>query len=102
MRVARRGKYGVCVEATRPHGEGVRQCDGIFTAVDPPVRVTVYQWSREVYEHVFAENGLEIEWVAPTVSDNLVAEHEAGFWDAYLEGNMGVGIIARPRENHNE
>ena len=58
--------------------------------------MTVYQWSKEAVEKAYRDAGLKIvEWVKPTLSNDLLVASEPGFWDEYSSNNIGVAIVAQ-------
>ncbi len=93
-RISTSQKYGV-----RVIGEDVEDdhfvCHGEFV-VDPPARVDVRRFSREVYEEELRAAGFSrVDWRAAGVSTTDLEHYGAEYWRDFLENCIGIGIVAQ-------
>lgn len=68
---------------------------GVFV-VDPSTPVTVYRWSRHLYEWAITETGFrEFAWHAPEVSPEDVEWYGQEYWQDFYNNCNGIGLICK-------
>ena len=87
-------KYGTTFTPVRRFDEGSEEIAELHT--DPPISVTIYRLTREVYERAILAAGFRgFSWAPMVLSDDVIAQFPTGYWDDLLANPSVTGLSAR-------